>query len=266
MSGVKSTHFFVYFYKILCYNYYINEKKVTKFMKLYKVFDHWQYTDGKNQNAIWIYSDPHFGDADCPIMDARWPAPAAQVKMINSKVGKKDTIIFLGDIGDKKYIRQIKGYKILIMGNHDAGASNYEKKFKHLVYNMEDYNEDGNLLRQELSKNYPDSSFSIVPSWEFHEPFKRFNVTISDNMFDEVYEGPVMINDKIILSHEPIYLPYMFNIHGHDHSNWHQGENKLNVASNVIEWTPINLTSLAKKGLTSQVPSIHRYTIDKIEK
>lgn len=39
-------------------------------------------------------------------------------------------------------------------------------------------------------------------------------------LFDEIYDGPLLIAKKILLSHEPIYgLPWCLNIHGHDHSN-----------------------------------------------
>lgn len=30
-----------------------------------------------------------------------------------------------------------------------------------------------------------------------------------------MYEGPLCVSDKIILSHEPLNIPYMLNIHGH---------------------------------------------------
>lgn len=38
--------------------------------------------------------------------------------------------------------------------------------------------------------------------------------------FDKVYDTPIIVNDNIILSHEPVYIPMnvnMYNIHGHIH-------------------------------------------------
>lgn len=38
--------------------------------------------------------------------------------------------------------------------------------------------------------------------------------------FDEIYAGPVLISDKILLSYEPVYgSDRCLNIHGHDHNN-----------------------------------------------
>ena len=39
------------------------------------------------------------------------------------------------------------------------------------------------------------------------------------DIFDEIYEGPLFISEKILLSHEPVYgLSWCLNIHGHDHN------------------------------------------------
>jgi hypothetical protein len=66
-----------------------------------------------------------------------------------------------------------------------------------------------------------------------------------------------------LLSHEPIILPFAFNIHGHDHSNWNSGaRNHLNVCAEHIDYTPVNLTRLLKTGIASKVETIHRVTID----
>ena len=73
-----------------------------------------------------------------------------------------------------------------------------------------------------------------------------------------------MIGEKLFLSHEPVHMPFAMNIHGHDHTI--NGDNKdwahLNVCSDVIDYTPINLNQLLKNGLISRVESIHRQTID----
>ena len=87
---------------------------------LYEPFKKW--SDG---GQVWVYSDPHFEDNDCKIMSTDWPTPQEQVIKINSKVGRNDTIIILGDIGNPEYIKQIKGYKVMLAGNHDKGLSNY---------------------------------------------------------------------------------------------------------------------------------------------
>lgn len=89
--------------------------------------------------------------------------------------------------------------------------------------------------------------------------------------FEELYSGPVFISEKILLSHEPIEYPYAMNIHGHAHkphngvANWYSFNDPthLNVAADVIGYTPVSLGKLIKDGLLSEVPSIHRETIDR---
>ena len=90
----------------------------------------------------------------------------------------------------------------------------------------------------------------------------------NNNLFDEVYEGPLMINDRLILSHEPIYPlpPYMYNIHGHVHNNTPNDAQHLNVCVEHIDYIPLNLTSMLKNGLLKDIDSIHREAIDRANK
>ena len=84
-------------------------------------------------------------------------------------------------------------------------------------------------------------------------------VTYYQDVFDEVYGGPLLIAKKIILSHERINLPFTFNIHGHEHgatdiaSDYH-----LNVCSDVCNYTPVSLKAILSNGI-SAVPDIHSY-------
>lgn len=84
--------------------------------------------------------------------------------------------------------------------------------------------------------------------------------------FDEIYAGPIFIAEKILLSHEPVYgLPWCLNIHGHDHKGvepYKDGCKHINLAANVCGYTPVNLGKLIKEGVLSDIPSIHRLTID----
>lgn len=173
---------------------------------LYKCFDHWH-----KQGTVWLYSDTHFNeDEDLRVPFPDRPSAEEQIKMINSKVGRKDTLILLGDVGDIECARKLRGYKILIKGNHDLGLSNYE------------------------------------------------------DVFDEVYGGPLMIGEKIILSHEPLDIGWAFCLHGHNHNQ--KGVNKrgeLNVCADVINYTPINFNQFVKSGRLKEIESIHRKVINK---
>ena len=74
-----------------------------------------------------------------------------------------------------------------------------------------------------------------------------------------------MINDRTILSHEPVFagVPYFKNIHGHVHKADYKGdEHHLNCCAEAINYEPINLLSLFKKGFLKNIDSIHRMTID----
>lgn len=190
-------------------------------IKLYPCFNHLL-----DFNNIWLYSDPHFNDPEMPYIRKNYIGDAEQIKRINSKVGSKDVIFILGDIGDTSWVSQIRGYKILVMGNHDAGASNY----KRIKYNCAGMG---------------------IPN-------------IDNYLFNEVYEGPVCIADKIILSHEPLNLNCMLNIHGHTHaqSTLIKDNNHLCVCAEHIDYTPISLLPIIKEGGLSKITSIHRQTIN----
>lgn len=171
---------------------------------LYDCFAHW-YHGG----TIYFYSDPHFNDADVKAMRKNYIGDEEQVKRIRSKVGKNDTLIILGDVGDKEFLKKIRGYKVLILGNHDSGASTY--------------------------KDY----------------------------VDEVYEGVLMISDKILLSHEPVDFPYALNIHGHRHALPHKyADGYLNMCAEAINYTPVPIKEIIERGVLKGIPSIHRKTID----
>lgn len=88
-------------------------------------------------------------------------------------------------------------------------------------------------------------------------------------VFDEVYEGPVILGKKLILSHEPIYFAMdfpFFNIHGHVHSSNKAFNNEgifhKNVCCDVCGYEPFHLNSFLKDGGLKQIKSIHRQTID----
>lgn len=169
---------------------------------VYKIFnDRWA------GQTVWIISDTHFADEDLRAGMPGRPSDEELVRRINMKVGRKDTLIVLGDVGDIEFAKKLRGYKVLICGNHDLGATSYE------------------------------------------------------GVFDEVYTGPLMIGEKLILSHEPIEVPWAVNFHGHDHTG-HKRKGCFNFCADVIGYGPINLNQLLKTGIYKDVESVHRITID----
>lgn len=199
------------------------------FKGLYDNFKHW-FRGGQ----VYFYSDPHFNDNEMRFLRKNYIGDEEQVSRINSKIGKCDTLVVLGDVGDIEWVSKVRGYKVLVMGNHDAGASKYKRET--VLCDAED---EG-------------AHRSILGNW------------VRDNkLFDEVYEGALMISPKIILSHEPLIFPYALNIHGHDHSGWDVKDGlHLNVCAEHIDYTPVSLKNIIESGKLKDVPDIHRITID----
>ena len=210
--------------------------------------------------TIWLYSDPHFGETEEESGLTNKPTDAEQVRRINSKVGRKDTIIFLGDIGDPSWLKSVRGYKVLITGNHDTGISNYQRDRFQRSFDADEWQKDE--VYMEMKQEYPDHCVTVEKSYDFHTPFVRWVATMDNQLCDEVYNGPLIIGPKLILSHEPIEIDGIFNIHGHTHSLTSPTNKDLNACSMNIDYIPINLNQLMKHGLTSKVDSIHRITID----
>ena len=182
-------------------------------MKLPQLYDVFRERWERFQTAH-IISDTHFGDKDLQTNVKDRPNDEDYVKLINSKVGKNDLLICLGDVGDIEIARRLKGYKILIAGNHDAGMSNYK------------------------------------------------------DVFDEVYAGALIVGEKLILSHEPVDVPWAFNIHGHVHSGEPMSDNQhFNVCGEARKcYEPVNLNQFMKAGFMAKIQTIHRDTIDKATK
>ena len=210
--------------------------------------------------TIWLYSDPHFGETEEESGLVNKPTDAEQVQRINSKVGRKDTIIFLGDIGDPSWLKDIRGYKVLITGNHDTGISNYQRVRFQRSFDADEWQEDE--VYQKMKQEYPDHCVTVEKFYDFRRPYTKWVATMDNQLCDEVYSGPLTIGPKLILSHEPIEVDGMFNIHGHVHSLVLSTDRDLNICAMNTNYIPVNLNQLMKHGLTSKIDSIHRITID----
>ena len=171
---------------------------------LSKCFEHWGQRGG-----VWVISDTHFGEDDLKKAFPARPSDEQLLKQINSKVGKNGVLIHLGDVGDLDYARRLKGYKILIMGNHDQSATKFQ------------------------------------------------------GIFDEIYQGPVMVGERLLLSHEPVDIDWAFCLHGHTHNLCTRRPNHLCVCADVIGYAPINFNEFMKSGLLKEATPLHRSTIDK---
>lgn len=176
-----------------------------KIAGLYDIFaEKWE-----DLQTAYIISDLHFGEDDLKKAFPNRPTDEELVNKINSKVGRKDLLIILGDCGNLDYVRKLRGYKVLVAGNHEKG------------------------------------------------------LTAAKEVFDEVYAGPIIISEKLILSHEPINIPGLFNIHGHRHSGKpFSGNPEYNVCADINYYEPIHFNSWMKEGYLARINTIHRNTIN----
>ncbi len=263
---------------------------------LYPFCDKWLEKGG----SIWIFSDPHFDDPDLKLFRPNSPSSEEIVKFINSKCGKNDTLICLGDIVNVDWVSKLKaGYKVLIKGNHDVGASKYERIKTTKKYighdkcpncgNIVTYKGPGLNFFGEKEESAWCRSLTCLKQVK---PIKNYEGEDYDNhLFDEVYPGCLIIRPDIMLSHEQAEFKYTFNIHGHDHSNDEIKslmfktydtdldsskyidaqistikENNLKHMNCCIEWLGyklLNLKQLIQSGVLKDIPDIHREAIDK---
>ena len=173
---------------------------------LYPEFRRWS-----EKGSVWLVSDTHFDDVNRSYMGYKISSHE-QLALIKEFCHKNDTLIHLGDVGNPEYLKNVRCYKVIIMGNHDRGPSYYE------------------------------------------------------NYFNEIYEGPLFISKKILLSHEPMIGNCYFNVHGHDHDDSHGGvidNTHLNIVPNIFGYLPLNLKTLIDTGVLKNIPSIHRLAIEK---
>lgn len=218
-------------------NIYKNKQKMDR--HLYDIFaEKWQ-SDNKQ---VFFYSDPHFGDLECCVKRGQLALnllehgntaliiseiaelfqayrdsvisaddyvkafDELQIKNINRRCGKASTFVCLGDVGNLDCVKRLRPrYKVLILGNHDAGVTTYKQ------------------------------------------------------VFNEVYDGELLISSKLLLSHVPVFNTNKINLHGHDHCSVDQ----FNMAAESICYVPKSLSEIVATGKLKTVNSLNRKAIDK---
>lgn len=235
-------------------------------MKLPGVYPYFHWMEKDKYQTCWITSDTHFGDEELRAGIPARPSDEEIFRRLKSKVGKNDVLIHLGDVGNLDYIKKLKGYKILIMGNHDTGRTNYEREVK--VHRFDDlvFSTKAEVMT-EMEKRYPGWNITVLEGKEysFHMPFVSWVAIADNNLFDEVYKGPLIIGEKLILSHEPMTdLTWAMNLHGHIHDKSVKNDKyHYNFCADAINYEPINFNTILKSGSMAKISSIHRITIDK---
>lgn len=90
---------------------------------LYEPFKRW--SEG---GSVWLVSDTHFDDADREYMGYNI-SEREQIEILKKRCHKNDTLICLGDVGNVEYFKELKCYKVLVMGNHDEAPSKFQEQF-----------------------------------------------------------------------------------------------------------------------------------------
>lgn len=193
---------------------------------LYPIFQKWS-----EKGSIYIISDTHFEDNDCLFMDPGWITPERHIENINKFVGKNDTLIHLGDVGNPDYLNELKSYKVLITGNHDIlskVASHFDE-----VYTGPLFIADRILLSHEPISGMENFAVNI----HGHDHNKLPKHTMWEKMTNPKYK---------------IEEPTSYS-----------SANHINLAANVYDFQVFNLGKEIKKGLLANVSNYHRLTIDK---
>lgn len=159
------------------------------------------------------------------------------------------SVYLLGDTHFDDEDRDIMGYKLSSEEQHRLIKVTINKNdtFIHL----------GDVGNPEYLTDVP--GYKVLIMGNHDQSVERFRP-----YFDEIYSGPLMISKKIILSHEPVDVPWAFNIHGHNHNWWNPGDDHhLNLAANVCAYYPVSLKHIIRQGYLNKITDIHRFTIDK---
>lgn len=260
-------------------------------INLYPCFQHWL-----KYNNIWLISDTHFGDDEMAHLRKDYISDDEQIKRINSVVGKADLLICLGDCGNVDCFKKIKaGYKVLVMGNHDKGKTNYQRKVEDVkVFCSHGIAKEEHQVIDLYTTNHLLGKEDKEVDLKAKEIFDRYSTIeqIDNRLFDEVYEGTLTISSDIVLSHEPLVDDkFHFNLHGHDHSGVEFVNNVLqrydadmpvedmvanyietiktnklthmNLCAEWVNYTPVSLREIIKSGILKNVVDIHRACIDR---
>ena len=206
---------------------------------LYYPFKKWS-----ENAAVWLYSDPHFGDFESYTFrglttdKTKEELDKFQVDRINKFVNKNDTIIFLGDIGDPTPLKKIKGYKVLITGNHDRGAAFYREYFDEIYTGCLTIS-DRIILSHEPIEGCPPFLFNIHGHDHNGTDFKEYVFRDCDAVSSE----------KMAINALAAAKQYKLN--------------RFNVCAEWINYKPVALKDIINSGVLSNIPTIHRDYLDK---
>ena len=171
-------------------------------------------------------SDTHFGHYNI-IKHCNRPFASAEemdkaiIENWNKVVTEKDVVYILGDVAFSKgtnpanYLQQLKGRKIIILGNHDYDIANNRKKYANLVYKICNYLEISEMVNNKPCK--------IVMS---HYPMAEWN---------GFFRGAIHLYGHVHNNKENPSYQIMKNL-----------QNAYNVGADILDFTPRKLEEIVK--------------------
>ena len=182
---------------------------------------------------IWFTSDPHFGHTNIIKYSSR---PFADVREMNDELVKRhnalvkenDVVYRLGDFSLNKamaklYLPQLKGYHILIPGNHDHCHPVHTKKEEKRKAMFDYYMNAGFKdirITDKLYMNGTNVNLHHMPYYEEGADGLRFN--------------------NLRLKDEGEWL-----LHGHVHTAWKTRDKMINVGVDVWDYAPVSWDQIA---------------------
>lgn len=179
--------------------------------------DMYNYLTMKHPNSkVYIISDHHFFhkniiDYERPEFSSVYEMNEYMIDNHNKTVLNDDIVIFLGDFSFKKIeiedtVKQMNGYKYLLLGNHDSN---------------------------DLKKNYKKLGFEGI----FTNPIKYQDNYLSHYSFRDKSLA-TDIHYKLLLK-EFRHNPKGINYHGHEHGERDNSDKYFNVSCETLKYEPL---------------------------
>ena len=117
-------------------------------------------------------------------------------------------------------------------------------KNKDIVYCLGDFCFGNSTQIKDLVKKLKGNIILVKGN---HDPVRSHQWYLN-NGFYKYYDNPIIIDDFIIVSHEPIKflnktMPYI-NIHGHTHDDCFDNKQRINVSWEILDGYPIDYEKL----------------------
>jgi calcineurin-like phosphoesterase family protein len=177
---------------------------------------------------IWFTSDPHYWHKNV-ITYCNRPFGSVEdmnsglIRNYNAVVQDTDTVYFLGDVifgGSAKVsaiLSELKGRKILVMGNHD---------------------------RQNKAHKWSGLGFTEVMDSGWYAGFKLSHFPYRGDNHDARYFAEQLEDDGV-----------SWLLHGHVHQSWKQNGRMINVGVDVWDYAPVSFETLLEMKARGYVPA-----------